>query len=460
MTREALRRRPPTALDPSSWWQGLATLTRSGRAGEGLSWALYDFANTIFSYGVVSYAIGLWSVDRLGESGGQVALAVATAVSVGLNAIVSPVLGAMSDRTGRRLPYLLFFTVLTIACTAAIGLVSLDDGLPLLALLGLGLFTIANFAYQAALIYYDATLPEVATARGLGRMSGIGVAVGYLGTIVVAILILLLDAGSSPLTFFMVAALFALFSLPIFLRVREPQRAGSPFRVVDAARSWSQVATTLRHGREIPGLLRFLVGRFFYTDPVNTAIVIMAVFSTEAIGLSKAGANLMLLLLTVVAVIASFLWGRAVSAWGPKRTLLAVLGSWCVGLVIIASTLSLPTFVIGGILLGSGLGGVWTSDRVYLLRLAPPAQVGEFFGLYGLVGKLSAVIGPLLYSSLVASLLGPLGKGAYQVAILSLLVLMLIGLGIIRGVPEGHAPEETEAPVPQPAIVPPGEVPG
>jgi len=138
-----------TLITRAGWWRGLAGLTRSGRAEEGLSWALYDFANTIFSYGVVSYAIGLWSVDRLGEGDGQLWLGVATALSVGLNAAVSPVLGAMSDRTGRRLCYVLFFTSLTIIATAFIGLVTLDTGLPWLALIGLGLFSIANFSYQA-----------------------------------------------------------------------------------------------------------------------------------------------------------------------------------------------------------------------------------------------------------------------------------------------------------------------
>lgn len=451
---------------PTTWWRGLGGLVRTGRPVEGLSWSLYDFANTIFSYGVVSYAIGLWSVDQLGPASGQLWLGVATAVSVGLNAAVSPVLGAMSDRTGRRLPYLLFFTTLAIACTAAIALVSAAGELPLLALLGLGLFAVANFAYQAALIYYDATLPAVARTDAVGRMSGIGVAMGYMGTILIAVLILVLDSGSGPLTFLMVAILFGLFSIPIFTLVREarPAAATQPFRLADAARSWAQVARTLRHAREVPGLLRFLVGRFFYTDPVNTAIVIMAVFATEAIGLTKAEANLMLLLLTVVAVIASFLWGRAVEAWGPKRTLVMVLGSWCIGLVVVGSVLSVPTFILGGILLGSGLGGVWTSDRVYLLRLAPPGQVGEFFGLYGLVGKLSAVIGPLAYGGIVALLLEPLGRTAYQVAILSLLILMVIGLAIIRGVPEGSPPAPEPPPIPssplEPAIVPPGETPG
>src|SRR5206468_2008723 len=106
-----------------------------------------------------------------------------------------------------------------------------------------------------------------------------------------------------------------------------------------------------------------------------------------------------------VAVAASFGWGQLVERIGPKRTLLIVLGTWCVGLVIAGSVLSLPTFLLGGAFLGAGLGGVWTSDRVFMLRLSPPDQVGEFFGLYGIAGKFSAVTGPLLYGSIVSTLL-------------------------------------------------------
>jgi UMF1 family MFS transporter len=425
---------------------GLAGLTPSGRASVPAAWALYDLANTIFTYSVVSYAMGLWAVDRLGPADGQFWFGVAAAASVLLNAIASPILGAVSDRGGRRLPYLLVFTALTVVATA---LIAFTDT----AAVGLVLFAVANFAYQAALIYYDATLPVVARPEARGRVSGIGVAVGYLGTLLIASLIAVTGSGAAPLTFLMAAGLFAIFSVPIFVVVKERAISEYRFRLRDVVGSWSQLATTIRHTAEVPGLRRFLLGRFFYTDPVNTVIVVMSVFATEAIGLSRGDVNVVLLLLTVVAVVASLGWGRLVEGIGPKRTLLIVLGSWCVGLLIVGAVLSFPTFLIGGALLGAGLGGVWTSDRVFMLRLSPPDKVGEFFGLYGIAGKFSAVTGPLLYGIIVSSLLGAgWGAGAYQVGILSFLVLMLIGVALLRGVPE---PPDRIPTTPIPPVAPP-----
>ncbi len=435
---------PPvvTALAPATWWRGLGALTRSGSPVEGLSWALYDFANTIYSYAIVSYAMGLWVIgdSRLGEGPGQLWFGIAFAVSMALNAAVSPILGAASDRVGRRLPFLLFFTVMCVSGTTAIAFI--PEGGVELAFLGLAVFALTNFAYQSALIYYDATLPIVSRPGALGLMSGVGVAVGYLGTIFIASLILILGTEASSATFLLAALMFAAFSIPMFVFVHDRPGARGRVTFSDVVGSWSQLATTLRRARAVPGLLRFLVARFFYTDPVNTVIVVMAVFATEAIGFTRSEANIALLSLTIAAVIASFLWGRLVESIGPKRTLMIVLGTWVLGLFIGGIYLSVPTFLLAGVLLGAALGGVWTSDRVFMLRLSPPANVGEFFGLYGLVGKASAITGPLLYGVVVSLLLPSLGTTAYQVAIFSLLGLMVVGVLLLRGVTE--PPREAE----------------
>jgi MFS transporter, UMF1 family len=415
---------------------GLGGLTPSGRAVVPLGWALYDFANTIFSYAIVSYAMGLWLVEdaQFGKANGPFAFSVAIAISVGLNAIVSPILGALSDRAGgRRVPYLLFFTLLCIVPTAIIGQSP--------AFVGLGLFIIANFAYQSALIYYDSTLRTVSYPHTRGTLSGMGVAIGYGGTIFIGVLIFLLDLPI-PSVFFVAAALYGLFAIPLFLVVREPAPPpGTPrpgFR--DAVAALGQLRTTIADSRMVPGLTRFLVGRFFYSDAVNTIIVVMAIVATEAMGLTTTTANLILLALAIVAVVASFGWGTLVDRLGPKRTLTLVLASWAVGLVVggvslgVAGSVGLVMFLAAGAILGSGLGGVQVSDRVLMMRLAPPDKLGEFFGLYGLVGKGSQVIGQLLFGVIVLVFQPSLGVGAYQVAVLTLLVTMLVGAWLIRPV--------------------------
>jgi UMF1 family MFS transporter len=413
-------------------WAALGGLTRSGSAIEGLSWALYDFANTIFSFAIVSFAMGPWATRFLGEAQGTFVFTLAGSIAVALNAVVSPVLGAMSDRTGGRKGYLLVFTVLCVVPTAAIGFVGIGAGLLL--------FAVANFAYQAALIYYDALLPDVARPESRGRLSGIGVGLGYLGSIVAALLYGLTtdtDGRTTAISFVLVASLFAIFAIPLFAIVRERRPLpGDRFRISDALRSWTQIRSTIAHARERPGLLRFVVARFFYTDPINTAIAVMSLFAIHAVGYTEGEARGVLIVLIVVAVIASFGWGWLADRIGPKRTLVLVLASWVVGLLVIGLVLERTTFLIAGAILGSGLGGVAVTDRLLLIRLAPPERVGEMFGLFGLVGKLSAVVGPLMYGGIVLILQPQLGTLAYQIAILSLLVLMLIGLAILRGVPQ------------------------
>src|SRR4029453_829308 len=137
----------------------------------------------------------------------------------------SPVLGAISDRGGRRMPYLLSFTALCIGATFFI-----PDVPPLL---GLALFIVANFAYQAALIYYDATLKTVSYPETRGKLSGIGTAIGYCGTVFVGLLIFLLDIPVVD-RFRLTAVLFLVFAIPIFLVVREPKvRADRPLSFGD-----------------------------------------------------------------------------------------------------------------------------------------------------------------------------------------------------------------------------------
>jgi len=406
------------------------------------AWAIYDFANTIFSFAVISYAMGLWLIrpEQFGPATGQLAFSLAIVVSVGINAVVSPILGALSDRGGRRLPLLLLFTALCVAPTAAIAIAGPFGGLVL--------FTIANFAYLAALIYYDASIKLVSTPATRGRTSGIGVGIGYCGTVFVGLLLSRLQIPVD-LRFALAAVLYALFAIPIFLVVKEvPNPAAERIGIRDFFASWAQLRLTIAHARQVPGLSRFLLGRFFYSDAVNTVIVVMSIVAVQAVGFSEATTVLILLLLTVVAIVMSFVWGALADRIGPRLTLIIVLTTWAVGLILGSLSLGLiatdavtgapvpgmpgvALFLVAGAILGSGLSGVQVADRVFMVRLSPPDRIGEFFGVYGLVGKASQVIGQVVFGAIVFLLFDSIGTAAYQVAILSLIVTMFVGLWLV-----------------------------
>jgi UMF1 family MFS transporter len=390
------------------------------------AWALYDFADTIWSYAVFSRAISLFLVDKLGDSQGNLALGVAIAVSVAINAVVSPFLGAVSDRYGRRLPFLLAFTIG--ACLPAIAI-------PFVPVpLGIVLFCLAVFSYQSSLIYYDATLQLVSTPENRGRIASLSTGVGYMGTVFIALLILAVGLSVEQ-TFVVAPLLFLAISAPMFLLLKED---GSR-RTVDPhpmGAAWNQTWRTVRSLGEYPGLGRFLAARFFYTDALNTSVTIMTVFSVKAVGFTEKESNVVLLGLTLSAIVSAFIWGRAVDRIGPKRTLFVVLCLWSVALLAGALFLAKGPFLVAGLAIGAGFAGMHVSDRVLMYRLSPPDRLGEFYGLYGLVGKGSQVLGNLVYGITLFLLFDTLGTGAYQIGILTLLVSMLIGLALVRGVPE------------------------
>jgi UMF1 family MFS transporter len=356
--------------------------------------------------------------------------------------VISPLLGAMTDRARRRMPFLIWSTLLCCAATAVIGRGSFAFSAVL--------FVVANAAYQAGLQFYDALLPEVTTEANRGRIGGIGVGVGYLGSYVAVGLGFFVPAEHRTVVFPIIAGSFMAFALPCFIFVKE---RGNPtpqpilgWRVIKE--STAQTWKTLQSGHQYPGLLRFLVGRVFYTDAINTVISYMALYTVNvciASGLSegdgRSRAQLVLMVAVTCAVIGGLIWGRVVDRIGPKRTLTAVLYLWIATFALAAAVgaFTLPPaflFVVASSA-GVALGGIWSADRPYMLRLTPPDRVGEFYGLYGMVGRFSAITGPLLWSGIYYAAverggLRPLTGQA--IAILSLLAMILVSFAILRSV--------------------------
>jgi UMF1 family MFS transporter len=409
-----------------------------------VSWVLYDLANTIFSMGVVSVYFSTWVRDQVGKNRVDSVYGVITAISMGLIFIASPLLGAMTDRAPRRMPFLVVSTVICVAFTALLA----RFGFWATALC----FVIANVAYQAGLQFYDAMLPEVSHEGNRGKISGIGVGVGYLGSYIAVGLGMDAVFGSSnkPLLFTMIAAFFLLFALPCFIFVKE---RGNPnprevFSLAMLRESTGETLRTIRSGRQYPGLVRFLVGRIFYTDPINTVITIMTLYTinvAERTGLTtnegEETAKLIMMTAISFAVVGGFVWGWIVDRVGPKRTLNYVLYLW-VGVFLLAAAvgivgLPLVTLYIVACSAGIALGGVWAADRPYMLRLTPPTRIGEFYGLYGMVGRFSAVTGPLIWAIVTRLTINVFGlpPGIGQgIGVLALLALILVSYVILKPV--------------------------
>ncbi|HIC88068.1 MAG TPA: MFS transporter [Anaerolineae bacterium] len=399
-----------------------------------ISWALYDLANTVFSMNIISLYFSLWVVNVMG--GTDADYGNANALSMLLMFLSAPILGALSDQVGRRMPFLVATSLLCVGFTAMLGVGSLT--------LSLLFFIIANYMFQAGLIFYDSLLPEVSTEENRGRIGGLGIGLGYMGSFIgVGSGLLLLDRVGYVGIFRLSALLFLVFAIPCFLFVREQPRTTTRITTRVVTGAVSQVARTVEHAREFPGLIRFLIGRIFYTDPVNTAVVFMGLYVTNEVGFSETQAQIVLLVAIVFAVVGGFAWGFVVDRIGPKHSLNLVLVLWMIvaaGLILMG-LLDLPSILFWPIacLAGIALGGAWAADRPYMLRLSPPRYVGEFYGLYSMVGRFASITGPFLWG-FIADTLG-LGRPA---AVASLLAMIVISFLILQGVddrPRRWAPE-------------------
>lgn len=413
------------------------------------SWVLYDLANTIFSMGVVSLIFPFWVRSEVGEARADTVYGVITGISMGVIFLVSPLLGAWTDRARRRMPFLITSTVLCVVATALLA----RGGFALTAVL----FIVANICYQAGLQFYDSLLPEVSNESNRGKIGGLGVGVGYLGSYVAVGASLYFGQENQVLLFTLYATAFALLAVPCFVFVRERGNPHPrPLTLAGAVASVRETVATLRTTRQFPGLARFLIGRVFYTDAINTVISFMALFTVNvalANGHDRAGAGrqaqFIMLAAISCAIAGGFFWGRMTDRLGPKRALTLVLYCWMAFFSLASATglFALPLAAMYVVACGAGfsLGGIWAADRPYMLRLTPPGRVGEFYGLYGMVGRFSAITGPILWAAILHLAVDGLGLAPLQgqgIAVLSLLGMIVVSFLILRRVSD--APRDWE----------------
>ncbi|MBN2011093.1 MFS transporter [candidate division KSB1 bacterium] len=412
------------------------------------SWILYDFANTIYSMNVVTMYFSTWIVVDLGR--GDRVVGTANSLSMIFVALTLPILGEISDRFQRRMPFLFIYTLACVLATIGIGVIGqtgLDIGIKILwAVL---LYIVANYAYQGGLVFYNSLLPYVCTPRSIGRVSGYGVALGYFGSIFGLIIALpfvegslyglkipFIEAGGSVAAFVPSGLLFMVFAIPIFIFVKDPASTSSQFNhTINIKESFSKVWDSLSNTRKYPGVTRFLVAKYFYEDAIQTIIIFMAVYAQKVMGFSKGETTTFFIIVIPFAIIGSALCGIVTDHFGPKKTLMIVLFGWIIALSLLIMTMNITVFWILSASVGIFMGSTWTAARPLLISLVPQKMLGEFFGLYSFSGKLAAIAGPLIWSVVVDVFNDRGDVFKYKAAIFSLLILMLIGIWILRKVP-------------------------
>jgi UMF1 family MFS transporter len=444
---------------------------------ERLSWALYDFANTVFSMNIATLYFSAWLVGDLGHS--NTMYATVNGIASALVVVSIPVFGAISDATQKRKPWVVGFTL--IACMSTVVMAVLGQiGLPLIgeaitgtmsramispgiALFGvLAAFTLANYAYQGAQPFYNAMLPELVPVDHRGRLSGMGAAFGYVGSITGVLLTFPFFTGSLPLlgalpdriinvlrsvvpftthggrvsTFVPTALLFLLFSLPLFLFCRDHNvvlgKKHVPWR-----EAFRDVRQTLKEAKKYPGTMRFILTSFLYQDAMGTIIANMALYAIFAMGFVKGSEATLFIILTIPAVIGSYGIGRLVDRFGPKRTLSWVLMGWVVLLIAMIVAPSRGAFWVVGACIGLIYGGVSTAERPLLLSLIPDVEAGRFFSLMVLSSRAAAVVGPFIWALAVDGLSSSMGIGfAYRSGVATVAIGMVLALLMLRRVPD------------------------
>jgi len=407
------------------------------RAREVWAWAMFDFANSGYTTVVISAIFNAYFVAVVAGNAPWATLAWTTTLGVSylLIALTAPVLGAFADRYACKKALLGATTLGCIIFTAALALV--DPGEMALAIVCL---IAANFFFGSGENMIAAFLPELAHEDDLGKVSGWGWGLGYVGGIVtLGICLAYVTAAQArgesaqafvPWTLLITAAIFAVGSLPTFLLLKErsrPQSGQSGEGVF--AESIARLRMTLTHLRRYRDLAWFLVCVLFYQSGVQTVITLAAVYAEQAMRFSTAQTITLILVVNVAAGMGAVAFGHVQDRLGHKRTLALILVGWIVMVVLASYSQDRVTFWIAAHIAGLCLGSSQSAARALVGYLSPVDRRAEFFGLWGLSVKLSSILGPVTYGILVG-----LSHGEHRVAFLATGIYFLAGLAILAGI--------------------------
>ncbi|MBM7693089.1 UMF1 family MFS transporter [Peribacillus deserti] len=405
-----------------------------------ISWALYDFANTIFSSNINTIFFPFYIQEAIGNNEvlDQIAstfISYANAAASLFLVLFSPLYGVMIDRSGKKKKYMIPFTLIAVVSTFLMGVFgnwnsgSTWGGLPVSLGLVIIFFIIAKFFYHSSLVFYDAMIGDIGKKEDLPLISGFGVAVGYIGTLLGLAVYPLVGKSGNEDAFIPTAILFLLFSLPLFFLYKDPETS-RPAQKQSFFSGYKEIFHTFKEMKSYKNIFTFMIAYFFLNDAISTTIAMMAVYAGTVVGFSSGAFILLYLVSTISSIIGSFIFGYITRAKGARKSIIYVAVLLLVALAAAVLAQDPLWFWAAGSMFGVALGSMWVTSRTFIVQLTPEEKRGQFFGLFAFSGKVSSIIGPLIYGS-ITLIFADLGTIASRMALGSLMILTLIGLIIV-----------------------------
>ncbi len=371
------------------------------------SWALYDFANSSFTTLVVTFIYATYFTRAIAqnETLGTTQWSWAVTVTALVVAFLSPYMGAIADRTGLRKRFLLAATVV-----AVLGSTVLYFPGPGQVLFALIVFTITNIAFEIGLVFYNSYLPDLSTSESIGRVSGFGWGLGYVGGLLCLAIALVCfvqtetpilgfstaDGSNIRATNLLVAAWFGLFSVPMFLWVRASRAPSPGDRSVlkMANRQLRETFTEIR--TRYRQVLRLLVARLIYNDGLITVFAFGGIYAQGTFGFTTEEVIIFGIGINVAAGIGALAFGYLDDRMGGKWTIGVSLVGLTLCAVLAVTATSVALFWVAGMGAGILAGPNQAASRSLLGRFTPPSRQNEFYGFFAFSGKATSFLGPLL----------------------------------------------------------------
>ncbi len=422
------------------------------------AWTLYDWANSAFTTIVVTFVYSAYFAGAFvdDEVTGGTYWGRAISLSAVFIAVLSPIVGAMADRGGRRRFFLMASTFVCVGGTAALAFISptMDHAV----ILALGIFVVSNVAFEMGTVFYNSFLPDVSPPGRIGTISGLGWGAGYVAGIISMLIALLAfvglggrdawlglstaDGWNYRAVNLLVAAWFLLFSIPMFFFVKDEGVPQEEVRIRGAFRELGQTLKELRKFRET---VKFLIARLFYNDGLVAVFALAGVYAIGTFDFELSEVIVFGIVLNVVAGIGAFSFGFIDDRLGGKKTVgISLLALSVAALVAVLATNRL-WFWVAGIGMATFAGPNQAASRSLMGRFVPQHRQAEFFGFFQFSGKITSFMGPILFAEISGIF------GNQRPAVASLLLLFVIGGLVLRTVDETEgirAAEDAALPAP------------